>query len=357
MALHFHTLTVKEIIKETPDCVSILFEIPFSLEQEFHFKQGQSIAIRSFDNQEEIRRSYSICSSPLDKELRVAIKQVEGGFFSTFANSKLAKGDTLEVMSPSGNFYTDLSTSNTKNYIAFVAGSGITPLLSIIKTTLISEPASTFTLVYGNKNTASIIFKEQLESFKNKYMQRFTMINILSRERTESDLNYGRINIDKCIQLSKLLNLTEYDEYFLCGPESMIFSVKDYLESIGVNQRFIHFELFTTPVKKKNRVTNETQLKDNRNSSVITVKVDGKTFDFNLEYNSNNILDAALAEGADLPFACKGGVCCTCKARLVEGQVKMEVNYGLEPDEVEAGYILTCQSHPTSEKVIIDFDV
>ena len=357
MALHFHTLTIKEVRRETADCVSIAFEIPVSLQNEFEFVQGQSIAVRVFDKDEEIRRSYSICSSPLDRELRVAVKKVSGGYFSTLANSTLKNGDTMEVMSPSGNFYTKLDPSNNKNYIAFAAGSGITPVLSIIKTTLATEPLSSFTLVYGNRNTNSIIFKEELEALKDKYMERFMMIHVLSREKTESDINYGTINAEKCMHLSKVVDLPEFDEFFLCGPESMIFSVKEHLEMNGVNQKNIHFELFTTPVRKNKTITETGTVASSGNSSLITVKVDGRSFDFSLDYDSNNILDAALAEGADLPFACKGGVCCTCKARLVEGKVEMEVNYGLEPDEVAAGFILTCQSHPRSEKVVVDYDV
>ena len=357
MALHFHELSIKEVVKETPDCVSIEFDIPIALKQEFQFLQGQSITIRAFEKDEEIRRSYSICSSPLDNELRVAVKRVEGGYFSTLANSKLKPGDVLEVMSPSGTFYTELDPSTARNYIAFASGSGITPLLSIIKTTLLTEPESTFTLVYGNKNTHSIIFKEQLEALKNRYIERFTMIHVLSRERTESEINYGRIDAAKCIQLSKVLSLKDYDEFFICGPETMITSVKDYLESLNILSRKIHFELFTTPVRKNKELSVDLKSGETKTSSLITVKVDGRTFDFSLDQDSNNILDAALAEGADLPYACKGGVCCTCKARLIEGKVDMEVNYGLEPDEVEQGFILTCQAHPRSEKVVIDYDV
>ena len=357
MALHFHKVTVKDIRRETADCVSVGFDIPPELAEQFLFKQGQSLTVRIFNKEEEIRRSYSICSSPLENELRVAVKRVQGGLFSTFANTDLKPGDTIEVMPPSGNFYTELSDGNAKGYLAFAAGSGITPLLSIITTTLATEPGSSFTLVYGNKNTSSIIFKEALEALKNRYMQRFVMVNVLSRERTESTLNYGRIDSVKCTELSKLFDLKLFDEYFICGPETMIFDIKDHLESLGISKNKIHFELFTTPVRKSYNVIGLDEKTDNTNSSVITVKVDGRTFDFNLDFNSNNILDAALAEGADLPFACKGGVCCTCKARLIEGEVEMEVNYGLEPDEVEAGFILTCQSHPRTVKVVVDYDV
>ncbi len=357
MALHFHSLQVKDIKRETGDCVSILFHIPAELKKEFEFVQGQSLTLRKFLEGEEIRRSYSICSSPLDKELRVAVKKVQGGVFSTFANTELKPGDLLDVMPPSGNFYTPLKPANKKNYVAFAAGSGITPVISLIKTTLVTEPQSNFTLVFGNKNHSSIIFKEELEALKDKYIERFRLYHVLSRERMEADINYGRINTEKCEQLTKVISLDVVDEFFICGPEQMIFCVRDFLQAKGIDKRKIHFELFTTPLRKASSYKPQAASEGNKQSSNITIKLDGRSFEFNLDYDSNNILDAALAEGADLPYACKGGVCTTCRAKLIEGQIEMEVNYGLEPDEVEAGFILTCQSHPRSEKVVVDFDV
>ena len=357
MALHFHSLLVKNIKRETQDCVSISFDIPPKFKKEFEFKQGQSLTLRKIIEGEEIRRSYSICTSPLDNEVRVAVKKVQGGLFSTFANNELKTGDVIEVMPPSGNFYTELNLINKKNYVAFAAGSGITPIISLIKTTLLTEPQSTFTLVFGNKNHSSIIFKEELEGLKDKYIERFRLYHILSRERMEAEINYGRINADKCLQLTKLIDLDAADEFFICGPEEMIFSVRDFLQEKGIDKRKIHFELFTTPLRKASSYKPQVVSETNRETSMITVTLDGRSFDFNLDYDSNNILDAALAHGADLPYACKGGVCTTCKAKLISGKIEMEVNYGLEPDEVEAGYILTCQSHPRSEKVVVDFDV
>ncbi len=357
MALHFHPLKVKDIKKETPDCVSISFDVPNELQRKFEFKQGQSLTLRNILEGEEIRRSYSICTSPLDNELRIAVKKVQGGLFSTFANTELQVGDIIDVMPPSGNFNTELSRTNKKNYVAFAAGSGITPIISIIKTTLLTEPNSSFTLVFGNKNHSSIIFKEELEALKDKYIERFRLYHILSRERMEADINYGRINAEKCLQLTKVIDLNATDEFFICGPEEMIFSVRDFLEHKGINKRKIHFELFTTPLRKASSYKPQAASEKNKETSKITVTLDGRSFDFDLDYDSNNILDAALAQGADLPFACKGGVCTTCKAKLIEGQIEMEVNYGLEQDEVEAGFILTCQSHPRSERVKVDFDV
>lgn len=358
MSIHFEQLTVREVRRETNDCVSIAFEIPETLKNSFQFLQGQYITLKTKINGEEVRRSYSICSSPLDHELRVAVKKVPQGVFSTYANEVLKAGDQLDVMPPMGKFFTPLIPGQKKNYVGFAAGSGITPLLSIIKTTLQTEQASTFTLVYGNRNRHSIIFRETLEALKNKYMDRFRLIHILSRETTDTPLNSGRIDADKCLLLcNKTIDLQKTDEFFLCGPEEMIFAVKNVLEQQQVPAQKIHFELFTTAGQqhKKNQPREEDL--DKGPKSKITVTLDGISFDFELSQKGDAILDAALKHGADLPYACKGGVCCTCRAKLVEGEVDMEVNYGLEPDEIEQGFILTCQAHPKSEKVVVDFDV
>jgi ring-1,2-phenylacetyl-CoA epoxidase subunit PaaE len=358
MAVHFHTLKVKQVVKETADCVSIEFIIPPELKKEFLFEQGQNITIKKLINGEEVRRSYSICSAPFENTLRVAVKMVEGGKFSSFANVELKEGDEIEVLPPTGKFNCKLQITNRKHYVAFAAGSGITPILSIIKTTLQTEIQSSFTLVFGNRSRASIIFFEELEGLKNKYLQRFNFINILSREKTDAPINYGRIDEEKLIALNKLINYKNIDDYFICGPEEMIFCVKDFLEHQDIDKKKIHFELFTSPGRNhlfkgtEQLTANHTGPKSN-----ITIKLDGRSFDFNLGFNSENILDAALQQGADLPFACKGGVCCTCKAKLLEGRVKMDVHWGLEQEEIEQGYILTCQSHPVTEKVVVDFDI
>lgn len=358
MATHFHTLTIKDIRQETPECVSIAFDIPAELQESFRFTQGQNITIKKTIDGEELRRSYSICSSPLEEEMRVAIKKVDNGRFSTHANLQLKKGDRVEVLPPTGRFYTILNPAHRKQYVGFAAGSGITPLLSIIKTTLRTEPDSEFTLIYGNRNRVSIIFREELEALKNKYMNRFRLVHILSREKTDVLLNYGRINKGKCAELAgKVLNIAGSDEFFICGPEEMIFSVKDFLEAQGVDKKKIHFELFTTPGQNRSAASEQRKTANTGLTSKVTIKLDGVAFDFDLAFNSDSILDAALQQGADLPYACKGGVCCTCRAKLVEGEVEMDANYALEPDEVKAGYILTCQSHPRSSKVVVDYDV
>jgi len=358
MSIHFHKLKIKEIRRETPDCVSIQFEIPPELKDSFLFQHGQNITIKRKINDEEARRSYSICSSPSENELRVAVKKVDGGAFSSFANESLKAGDELDVLPPTGKFNTPLNPKNKKRYLAFAAGSGITPVISIIKTTLQTEPDSSFTLVYGNRRRSSIIFFEELEGIKNKYISRFNLIHLLSRERTDIPVNYGRINIEKLAELSRIINYSSFDEIFICGPETMIFSVKEYLEQKGIDKRNIHYELFTTPGQKQATANKQyTATESGVAKSKIIVKLDGRTFDFDLGSNEEGILDGALKQGADLPYACKGGVCCTCKARLLEGEVEMDVHWGLEDEEIEQGYILTCQSHPKTKKVVVDFDI
>ncbi len=358
MSIHFHPLRIKEVREETPECVSVVFEVPEDLKSNFKFMQGQSLTMRTTLNGEEVRRTYSICSSPLDNEWRVAIKKVSGGLFSSFANEQLKKGDVLEVMSPVGKFYTELNPAHEKHYLAFAAGSGITPVLSLIKTTLASEPNSEFTLVYGNRSRTSIIFFEELEGLKNKYIDRFNLVNILSRERTDAPVNFGRLSVDKLMELNKLINYNTIDEFFICGPEEMIFCIKGFLEAKDIDKSKIHFELFTIPGEKRSSIPGQQPTTDSGPKSNITIKIDGRSFAFNLSLTSNaTILDAALEQGADLPFACKGGVCCTCKAKLLEGEVEMDVHWGLEEEEIEKGFILTCQSHPKTEKVVVDFDI
>jgi len=355
----FYTLKVKEVRRETPDCVSIAFDVPQDLKADYKFIQGQYLTLRTDIGGEDVRRSYSICSSPLDAELRVAVKHVPQGLFSTFANQKLQSGDALSVMTPMGKFFTELDENHAKHYVGFAAGSGITPVMSIMKTVLQREPKSHFTLFYGNKNFDSIIFREEIEALKNQYLGRLSIHHVLSREVLGSPLFNGRINAEKCAQFCKVFfDAKEVDEYFLCGPEEMIFAVKDTLTDLGVAPKRIHFELFTTAATKniKPKTKTDHSPTPSKSDSQITVILDGDAFDFPLNSVGDNILDAALKNGADLPFACKGGVCCTCRAKVLEGKVEMDVNYALEADEVEAGFVLTCQSHPRTPKVVISFD-
>lgn len=359
MSLHFHQLKVKDIRRETQDCVSIAFDVPEELQFSFRFIQGQNLTLRRWENGEDVRRNYSICSAPGENELRIAVKQVVDGRFSTFANQQLKVGDILEVMPPTGKFHSTLNTQQKKNYLAIAAGSGITPIISIIKTTLREEPLSNYTLVYGNKNRSSIIFKEELENLKNRYISRFSLIHILSREVTDLPLFSGRIDAIKCEHLfTKLIDIKKIDEVFLCGPEEMIFSVSRYLSDTGMPAKNIHFELFTTPGASHGIATGNVLVgaRNDRQQSSVSVQIDGVATSFGLSYNGESVLSAALKQGIDLPFACKGGVCSTCRAKLLQGQVEMDNNYSLEEDEIENGFILTCQSHPRSEKVVITFD-
>ncbi|GJM32368.1 MAG: phenylacetic acid degradation protein [Saprospiraceae bacterium] len=350
----FYSLRVNDIRRETTDCVSVALSIPEQNRDEFNFVQGQYLTMKAVINGEEVRRSYSICSSPTEGELRVAIKEVFSGQFSTYANKKLKIGDHLDVMPPMGKFHTKLDPEKQRHYVSFAAGSGITPIMSILKSVLETEPKSTFTLFYGNRATDSIIFLEQLEALKNIYLDRLSLHHILSREHPGSELFYGRIDQDKCRAFSRhLLDVEEIDEFFLCGPAPMIEDVSEVLRELGVDPKKIHFELFSS---EGSTVGRRDISKGPKIESMISIKLDGITHHFPLSSDGDTILDAALKGGLDLPYACKGGVCCTCRAKLLEGSAEMEVNYALEPEELEAGYILTCQSHPTSNKLVVDFD-
>lgn len=354
----FHALTIKDIRRETPDCVSIAFDVPHHLAEKYRFEAGQNITLKIIRDGEELRRSYSICSSPHDNELRVAVKHLAEGKFSGHINQLLKIGDIIDVLPPTGMFINRPDDpSRSKNYLAFAAGSGITPVISIIKTTLLAEPASHFTLIYGNRNRKSIIFNEELNAIKNKHMERFILHHMLSREETDAPVNHGRISADKCEQLSTfLVDFDNMDHIFLCGPEEMIFTTRDWLLQKGIVKDKIHFELFTVP-GEKTRTQQQKITKDHGKTSYIKIKIDGRTIGFDLPFEGFSILEGALQTGADLPFACKGGVCATCRAKLIKGQVEMDNNYAIEEDELNAGFILTCQSHPRTEEVEIDFDV
>lgn len=353
-----HKIKVKEVIKETEDCVSVSFDIPSKLYESFDYLPGQYLTLEAEINSEKVRRSYSLCSAPYENEWKVAIKKVPQGKFSTYANEVLTAGDELKVMQPMGNFKLSCDASHANHYVSFAAGSGITPMLSMIKEVMESEPKSQFTLFYGNRNTESVIFREEIEGIKNRYLNRLSVHYVLSKERLMSDIFYGRIDEEKCRTYAKVFfNPTEVHSYYLCGPSQMIFTVRDTLIDLGVTESNINFELFSTDdMPTGEKPVAEIAEVDRGKMSAVKVTVDGISFDFDLAYDGEDVLDAALGYGADLPFACKGGVCCTCKAKLTKGEVVMDVNYTLEPDEIEAGYILTCQSHPRTESIEVDFD-
>jgi len=359
---HFHTLRIKEVRPETAECVSVSFEVPESLKETFRFLPGQYLTLRTVIEGTEVRRSYSICSAAGEDELRVAVKKVDQGKFSGFVNGVLKAGDELEVMPPLGKFTPRSGEKTGKKYLAFAAGSGITPIIGIMKSVLRQEPDSEFTLVYGNKNRGSIIFKEAIEALKNKYMQRLRVYHVFTRETMDTPLFNGRINADKAKAFcERLIDAASMDELFICGPEDMILGLRDFfIEDLKIDAHRVHFELFSSPDQPrtvhKEWASRQQQI-DPSKVSRVTVKLDGAAFEMALAYGGDNILDAALQQGADLPYACKGGVCSTCKAKLVSGEVDMEVNYALEPDELAANFILTCQAHPRTEKVVVDFDI
>ncbi len=357
MSTSFYPLRVRELRRETADTVSVAFEVPESLRQTFRFIQGQYLTLRTRLGGEELRRSYSICTGTHEQDLRVAIKRVDEGLFSAYANEQLRAGDVLEVMPPQGRFFTSLAPELARLYVGFAAGSGITPIMSILKTTLVQEPRSRFLLFYGNRGFDHIVFREQLEALKNLYPDRLAVHHVLSRESLGSELFYGRLSGDKCRAYARLLfRPADVDAFFLCGPEEMVFEIKSVLDSLEVPAQKIHFELFTTAGSRRKAQTARSAASLSAFDASVTVIQDGTQFDFLLPSDGSTLLDAAMRAGADLPFSCKGGVCSTCKARILEGQVEMDVNYGLEPDEVAAGYVLTCQSHPKTQRVVVSFD-
>jgi len=350
----FYELNIKDIRRETPEAVSVSFDIPKDLKPNYEFVAGQHLTLRAIVGGEDIRRSYSLCSAPSDNEWRVAVKQVEGGRFSTFVNNSLKCGDRLQVMTPVGNFQAHIDTKAGKRYVFFAAGSGITPIMSIIKEVLYNEPHSDVTLFYGNKNFSSIIFREEIEGMKNKYMSRFQVIHIFSRENVGVELQKGRIDSQKCEYLYKtFLRGQNVSDVFVCGPEEMIESVKKTLINLGINKKNIHTELFTP---SDNVVREKIPYSGPKVEANVQVIFDGIVYNIHLNSSDEVLLDAVRNAGADVPYSCKGGVCSTCKAKVIEGEVRMDVNYALESDELESGYILSCQAHPISEKLVVSFD-
>jgi len=353
----FHTIEVADVRKDTTDCAVVSLAIPDGLKDVFQFRQGQHLTLRSIIDGEDIRRSYSLCSGPTEGQWQVAVKQIPQGVFSTYVNQKLQPGDTLEVMEPSGHFGVEVSPT-AKNYVAFVAGSGITPVLSMIKAHLEAEPNSSFSLFYLNRTAKSIIFKEEIEQLRNRYFGRLHIYYFLTRERRDIDLFNGRFEAEKLRKIfSGLLAVDRVDEAFLCGPEEMVFTVKDSLIEAGMAVEHVHYELFVTGLSEADK-QRAAQLEEQRVDGVdVTIVDGGKEFHFVMTEEHASILDGALEAGADLPFACKGGVCSTCKCKVTEGQVAMKINYALEAYEVEQQFVLSCQSIPTSDKVRVDFDV
>jgi ring-1,2-phenylacetyl-CoA epoxidase subunit PaaE len=360
LSKQFYPLRVKDLYKDTDHAVVVTFDVPAELADTFAFNQGQYLTLEQSIDNKQVRRSYSICAGLDDGHLRVAIKQVPGGVFSTWANEQLKTGDMLNVMPPRGDFFTAIEPDSSRNYLCICAGSGITPVLSVIKTVLAREPKSTVTLLYGNQRTSTMMFRHDLAFLKNAHLERFHWVNIFSREPQEVELLSGHLDNRKGGALNqRLINIRGFDEFFLCGPEAMISEVSRGLRGEGIAEEHIHFELFAASAENARQAIERHQARAQEYKglvSEVSILAGGREYAFELSTDGENILDAGLRNGVDLPFSCKGGVCATCKARLLEGEVDMDLNQALRPEEIKSGYILTCQSHPISKKVIVDFD-
>jgi ring-1,2-phenylacetyl-CoA epoxidase subunit PaaE len=352
MTPRFHSLRIAEVRRETPDCISVAFEVPAALAEEFRYAPGQHLSLRAVLDGEELRRSYSIFSGLDDGELRVAIKKVGGGRFSSWANEALRPGQRIDVMTPDGRFTVPIDPAHAKHYIAFAAGSGITPILSLAKTLLAREPQSRFTLVYGNRRAAGTMFVEELAALKNRHLTRFMLLPVFSREEQEVDLFNGRIDATKVRRiLAELVSPQHIDEAFVCGPASMLDEVEQELARSGVPSARVHVERFGTP----GAATGVAAAPDAADAR-LTILIDGVRREVEFHRHHGSVLEAGRAAGLDLPYSCKGGMCCTCRAKLLDGEVKMHRNFALEKADLEAGFVLTCQSYPLTERVLLSFD-
>jgi ring-1,2-phenylacetyl-CoA epoxidase subunit PaaE len=352
----FHKLTVSTVERLTDDAVTVTFEVPPECRADFDFAAGQHLTLRTDLDGAEVRRNYSICAPAGGGKLRVAVKELPGGAFSSYVNGTLRAGDVIDVLTPTGTFSTQLDESHTKHYAAIAAGSGITPVLSLLSTILAAEPRSRFTLLYGNRNARTVMFLDELADLKDRYPDRLHLVHVFSREAQDVPLFEGRIDPAKLERLlDSLLPPGDVDEWFLCGPFAMVEAVRPVLTGRGVDPHHVHFELFhveDAPPPPR-RAPDES---GDRPTSEVTVILDGRTTKVPVERDGDRILDAVLRVRGDAPYACKGGVCGTCRAQLVTGQVEMEQCYALEEDEVAAGFVLTCQSHPVTAEVTLDYD-
>lgn len=354
-APRFHRLAVDDLRRESADAVSMTFSIPRELADDYHFVPGQYLTLRTTMDGEEVRRSYSICSGPDDGELRIAVKKVDGGAFSSWAADELKAGDQLDVMTPTGRFGVAAAPEEARTYVGFAAGSGITPILSIVKGVLAREPDSRFFLFYGNRSTSGMLFREALEELKDRFMQRLSVFHVISGEEQDIPILHGRLDGEKVrVLLRSLVPAADVDHVFVCGPTGMSEDIETTCRDIGVAADRIHVERFVSEFGGKPRPRTVIAA-GAPPRAMASLTIDGKRREVPVA-EGEAILDAALRAGMDLPFACKGGMCSTCRARLVEGSAEMEVNYSLEPWELKAGFILTCQAKPTSDKVVVDYD-
>ena len=354
-APRFHRLAVNDLRRELSDAVSLTFAIPPALADDYSFAPGQYLTLRTTMDGEEVRRSYSICSGPDDGELRIAVKKVDGGAFSSWAADELKAGDQLDVMTPTGRFGVAHAPKQARTHVGFAAGSGITPILSIVKGVLAREPDSRFFLFYGNRSTSGMLFREALEELKDRFMQRLSVFHVISGEEQDIPILHGRLDGDKVrVLLRSLVPAASVDYVFICGPTGMSEDIEATCRRIGIAADRIHVERFVSEFGGRPRLKTAVAA-NSPPRALASLIIDGKRREVPVA-EGEVILDAALRAGMDLPFACKGGMCSTCRARLVEGSAQMEVNYSLEPWELEKGFILTCQAKPTSERVVVDYD-
>ena len=355
--LRFHDLAVAQVRRETAGCVSVAFEVPDALADAYRFVQGQYLTLRRLFDGEELRRSYSICSGRDEGELRIAVKAVPDGRFSSWINGSLKPGDKLSVMTPNGRFHRPLRPGGAGRYALFAAGSGITPVISVARTVLASEPESDVLLFYGNRTAEDVIFREALDDLKNRHLGRFSVLHVLSGEDREVPLCQGRIDAAKTRTLTEAFGPAEaFDEALICGPDNMAETVRKALVAAGMEAMRIRVERFTG--NPGQIIVPQAVAAEERTAGAaeVTVVVDGARRRFAMEFDGESIIDAGRRHGLDLPFSCKGGMCCTCRARLASGRVDMAHNYSLEPWELEAGFVLTCQSRPLTRKVLLDYD-
>ena len=358
MARNFHALTITDVRHETPDAVSIAFAVPEKLRRLFDFVPGQYLTLKTEVGKQELRRTYSICSGLDEGELRVAVKQVDGGRFSAFANSNLAPGQAIEVMPPLGAFGIAPDPAAQRVYVGLACGSGITPILSIIKSMLEREPQSRFILLYGNRTTASILFREALDDLKDRYLDRLSIFHVLSRELQDLEALNGRLDGDKiALLLGRLIDIAAIDHVFVCGPGSMPDESLVCLQALGIPAERIHLERFTPTLDGAAPAASVTAAaaKPAQPAAEAEITLDGSRHRFPVAAGES-VVDAALRAGLELPYSCRGGMCCTCRAKIVEGSAEMVTNYSLEPWEIEAGFTLTCQARPTSPRLVLDYD-
>lgn len=354
MSLKFHTLRISSVQPLTADSSKITFQVPESLKEDYRYLSGQYITLKVNIDGVEVRRSYSLCSSPFEDEWSVGIKRVPNGVFSNYALDHLAAGDEIEAMTPAGTFLYESHPKQKKTIVLYAAGSGITPVLSIAKTVLRDEPNSDVCLFFGNKGFSSVMFSEALESLKNKYMSRFRLYHIFSQESQGIPVQKGRMDAEKLEALhTHFLSNDKVDDVYVCGPEAMIHAVRNFYLAKGLKAEQVHFELFHANAKASENTTVKIEP---QSSCEIDLIIDDDRISFTMTPEDDSILSAAQRAGADVPYACLGGVCCTCKAKIISGEAEMKVNYSLEKDEITAGYILTCQAIPTSEKIAVSFD-